>query len=101
MRIFSIKLTIEGVMSNIRKQFRYIEDKISFTASIEELENILGKKQSALQALLEIEDDLDDETFISRANGYATTKWGKDVIEDRIELYKSQIAQIEQWITTF
>ena len=45
--------------------------------------------------------DLDDETFISRANGYATTKWGKDVIEDRIELYKSQIAQIEQWITTF
>ena len=101
MRIFSIKLTIEGVMSNIRKPFRYIEDKISVTATIEELKNILGKKQSALQALLEIEDDLDDETFISRANGYATTKWGKDVIEDRIELYKSQIAQIEKWITTF
>ena len=47
------------------------------------------------------EDDLDDEIFISRANGYATTKWGKDVIEERIELYKSQIAQLEQWITTF
>ena len=88
-------------MNKIRKQFRYTEDKIYFTASIGELKIILGKKQSALQALLEIEDDLDDEIFTSRANGYATTKWGKDVIEERIELYKSQIAQLEQWITTF
>ncbi len=101
MRIFSIKQAIEIDMNNTSKQFRYIEDKISFTASVEELKIMLSKKQLALQALLEIEDDLDDETFISRANGYATTKWGKDVIEDRIELYKSQIAQIEQWITTF
>ena len=101
MRIFSIKQAIEIDMNNTSKQLRYIEDKIAFTASVEELKIILSKKQLALQALLEIEDDLDDETFISRANGYATTKWGKDVIEDRIELDKIQIAQIEQWITTF
>ena len=44
-------------MNKIRKQFRYTEDKIYFTASIGELKIILGKKQSALQALLEIEED--------------------------------------------
>ena len=88
-------------MCNVRKQFKYIGERVGFSASIDELAQELAKKQSALQLLLEVDDDLDDETFISRANGYATTKWGRDVIEDRIELYKSQIVQIEQWIATF
>jgi hypothetical protein len=88
-------------MADIKKQFKYEGDKIGFRASLEDLKLELSKKERALTCLLDVEEDLDDETFISRANGYATTKWGKDVIEDRIELYKSQIAQIEQWITTF
>ena len=84
-----------------RRQFKYIGDRISFFASVEELKQELAKKQTALQLLLDIDDDLDDETFISRANGYATTKLGKDVVEDKIELYHTQIEQLKQWIDTF
>lgn len=88
-------------MNLVKKQFRYIEETVGFCATIDDLNNELAKKEKALQYLIDLEDDLDDELFISRANGYATTKWGRDVIEDRIELYKSQIRQLKEWIATF
>ena len=88
-------------MDNTKKQFRYIGETIGFYATIDELKAELCKKEKALQSLIDLDIDLDDEVFVSRANGYATTKWGRDVIEDRIELYKSQILQLEEWIATF
>lgn len=88
-------------MNLVKKQFRYVEETVGFCATIDDLNNELAKKEQALQYLIDLEDDLDDELFISRANGYATTKWGRDVIEDRIELYKSQIRQLKEWIATF
>lgn len=88
-------------MNLVKKQFRYIEETVGFSATIDDLNNELAKKEKALQYLIDLEDDLDDELFISRANGYATTKWGRDVIEDKIELYKSQIRQLKEWIATF
>ena len=88
-------------MNLVKKQFRYIEETVGFSVTIDDLNNELAKKEKALQYLIDLEDDLDDELFISRANGYATTKWGRDVIEDRIELYKSQIRQLKEWIGTF
>ena len=86
---------------DIKKQFKYNDDSLSFSMTLAELETELKKKEQALLNLLELTDDLDDETFVSRANGYATTKWGKDVIEDKIEQYKKQIAQLNIWINTF
>lgn len=86
---------------DIKKQFKYNDDSLSFLMSLAELKTELKKKEQALLNLLELTDDLDDETFVSRANGYATTKWGKDVIEDKIEQYKNQINQLNIWINTF
>ena len=86
---------------DIKKQFKYNDDSLSFSMTLAELETELKKKEQALLNLLELTDDLDDETFVSRANGYATTKWGKDVIEDKIEQYKKQIVQLNIWINTF
>ena len=86
---------------DIKKQFKYNDDSLSFSMTLAELETELKKKEQALLNLLELTDDLDDETFVSRANGYATTKWGKDVIEDKIEQYKKQIDQLNIWINTF
>lgn len=86
---------------DIKKQFKYNDDSISFLMTLAELKTELKKKEQALLNLLELTDDLDDETFVSRANGYATTKWGKDVIEDKIEQYKNQINQLNIWINTF
>ena len=86
---------------DIKKQFKYNDDSLSFSMTLAELETELKKKEQALLNLLELTDDLDDETFVSRANGYATTKWGKDVIEDKIEQYKNQINQLNIWINTF
>ena len=88
-------------MMDIKKQFKYNDDSLSFLMSLAELKTELKKKEQALLNLLELTDDLDDETFVSRANGYATTKWGKDVIEDKIEQYKNQINQLNIWINTF
>ena len=88
-------------MVDIKKQFKYEVDKIGFIASLEDLKLELSKKERALTCLLDVEEDLDDETFISRANGYATTKWGKDVIEDKIAVYEYQIKQLKVWIDTF
>ena len=88
-------------MMDIKKQFKYNDDSLSFSMTLAELETELKKKEQALLNLLELTDDLDDETFVSRANGYATTKWGKDVIEDKIEQYKKQIVQLNIWINTF
>ena len=85
----------------MKKQFKYRGENIGFFATAEELAKELEKKEKALKCLIELDNDLDDESFISRANGYATTKWGRDVIEDRIELYKSQILQLKEWIATF
>lgn len=85
----------------MKKQFKYRGENIGFFATAEELAKELEKKEKALQWLIDLDNDLDDESFISRANGYATTKWGRDVIEDRIELYKSQILQLKEWIATF
>ena len=85
----------------MKKQFKYKGENIGFFATVEELTKELEKKEKALQCLIDLDNDLDDEAFISRANGYATTKWGRDVIEDRIELYKSQILQLKEWIVTF
>ena len=86
---------------DIKKQFKYNDDSLSFSMTLAELKTELKKKEQALLNLLELTDDLDDETFVSRANGYATTKWGKDVIEDKIEQYKKQINQLNIWINTF
>jgi hypothetical protein len=86
---------------DIKKQFKYNDDSLSFLMTLAELKTELKKKEQALLNLLELTDDLDDETFVSRANGYATTKWGKDVIEDKIEQYKNQINQLNIWINTF
>ena len=86
---------------DIKKQFKYNDDSLSFSMTLAELKTELKKKEQALLNLLELTDDLDDETFVSRANGYATTKWGKDVIEDKIEQYKKQIVQLNIWINTF
>ncbi|MBO7226604.1 MAG: hypothetical protein J6V33_03355 [Bacteroidales bacterium] len=88
-------------MMDIKKQFKYNDDSLSFLMTLAELKTELKKKEQALLNLLELTDDLDDETFVSRANGYATTKWGKDVIEDKIEQYKNQINQLNIWINTF
>ncbi|MBR5778781.1 MAG: hypothetical protein IKY22_10955 [Bacteroidales bacterium] len=88
-------------MMDIKKQFKYNDDSLSFSMTLTELKTELKKKKQALLNLLELTDDLDDETFVSRANGYATTKWGKDVIEDKIEQYKKQINQLNIWINTF
>ena len=86
---------------DIKKQFKYNDDSLSFSMTLTELKTELKKKEQALLNLLELTDDFDDETFVSRANGYATTKWGKDVIEDKIEQYKNQINQLNIWINTF
>ena len=59
---------------------------------------LLSQKKQLLENYEEISCDLDDEMYISRGNGFCTTKWAPDVIDDKIEELKKQIAEIEGWI---
>lgn len=67
-------------------------------ADKDDLQELLKAKKDLLNNYEEISSDLDDELYISRGNGFATSKWAPDVIEDKICELTSQIEQINCWL---
>jgi len=82
----------------MKKYYRLYNETLPFEADINDLKELLTKKKQLLENYTEISSDLDDEMYISRGNGFCTTKWAPDVIEDKIEELTRQIAEIEGWI---
>ena len=82
----------------MKKHYRLYNETLPIEADLDDLRNLLAKKKQLLENYQEISSDLDDELYISRGNGFCTTKWAPDVIEDKIEELTRQIAEIETWI---
>lgn len=82
----------------MKQQYRLYNEPLPFEADINDLNELLAKKKQLLENYMEISADLDDEMYISRGNGFCTTKWAPDVIDDKIEELTRQIAEIEEWI---
>ena len=82
----------------MKKHYHLYNETLPFEADINDLKELLAKKKQLLENSEEISTDLEDEMYISRGNGFCTTKWAPDVIEDKIEELTRQIAEIEGWI---
>ena len=82
----------------MKKRYRLYNENLSFEADKNDLKKLLEKKKQLLENYTEISSDLDDEMYISRGNGFCTTKWAPDVIDDKIEELTKQIAEIEEWV---
>ena len=82
----------------MKRYDRLYNETLPFEADINDLKELLAKKKQLLENYEEISSDLEDEMYISRGNGFCTTKWAPDVIDDKIEELIRQIAEIEGWI---
>lgn len=82
----------------MKKRYRLYNENLFFEADNDDLKELLAKKKLLLENYTEISSDLDDEMYISRGNGFCTTKWAPDVIDDKIDELKRQIAEIEGWL---
>lgn len=82
----------------MKKFYHLYNETLPIKADLDDLKDLLEKKKQLLENYQEISCDLDDEMYISRGNGFCTTKWAPDVIEDKIEEFTRQIAEIEEWI---
>ncbi len=82
----------------MKKHYHLYNETLPFEADIYDLKELLANKKQLLENYTEISSDLDDEMYISRGNGFCTTKWAPDVIDDKIEELTRQIAEIEEWI---
>ena len=82
----------------MKRHYRLYNETLPFEADIDDLKELLEKRKHLLENYQEISSDLDDEMYISRGNGFCTTKWAPDVIDDKIEELTRQIAEINGWI---
>ncbi len=82
----------------MKKHYHLYNETLPIEADLNDLKELLSQKKLLLENYEEISCDLDDEMYISRGNGFCTTKWAPDVIDDKIEELKRQIAEIEGWI---
>ena len=82
----------------MKKHYHLYNETLPIEADTDDLKELLSQKKQLLENYEEISCDLDDEMYISRGNGFCTTKWAPDVIDDKIEELKRQIAEIEGWI---
>ena len=82
----------------MKKHYHLYNETLPIEADTDDLKELLAQKKQLLENYEEISCDLDDEMYISRGNGFCTTKWAPDVIDDKIEELTKQIAEIEEWL---
>ena len=62
------------------------------------LQELLQMNQRYLQNYLDVEEDLDDPSYVARGNGFCDAKFSEDFIEGQISRYKARIEDVKQWI---
>lgn len=62
------------------------------------LPELLQMNQQYLQNYLDVEEDLDDPSYVARGNGFCDAKFSEDFIEGQIARYKARIEDVKQWI---
>lgn len=64
----------------------------------EQLAQLLEQNRSYLQNYVELEDDLDDPSYVARGNGFCDTKYSEDFVQSQIAKYEQRIRDIESWM---
>jgi len=64
----------------------------------EQLAQLLEQNRSYLQNYVELEDDLEDPSYVARGNGFCDTKYSEDFVQSQIAKYEQRIRDIESWM---
>lgn len=80
-------------------KLRYtFSDGSSFEADADDLLRLLDDNRSYLRNYQELLNDLDDDAYIARGNGFCDRKYSDDFMEGQIAKYKQRVRELEQWI---
>lgn len=82
----------------MKRNYRY-HDGESFQADLEDLKNALETNKLYLQNYLEVEEDLEDPSYVARGNGFCDAKFSEDFIEGQIAKYQGRMADLTRWIS--
>ena len=59
----------------------------------------LQRAQQLLDSYLDLSvDQLDDDSFVARGNGFCDRKYSDDFIEGQLEKYAQRVKEIQKWI---
>lgn len=73
-------------------------DGDTVTIEKEKLADLLQQNKLYLQNYLEVEEDLDDPSYIARGNGFCDAKYSEDFVQSQIAKYEQRIRDIERWM---
>lgn len=82
----------------MKKYYRWNDGTGFIYADKDDLNRELVQFQALLTNYLEIEDDIDDNTYVARGNGFCDAKYSEDFLEGQIEKIQNRIAQLQVWI---
>lgn len=82
----------------MKRNYRY-HDGESFQADLEDLKKALETNKLYLQNYLEVEEDLEDPSYVARGNGFCDAKFSEDFIEGQIAKYQGRMADLTRWIS--
>ena len=79
--------------------FRFSDgDTVDIEAS--QLQEILKQNEFYLQNYLELEDEIDDPSYVARGNGFCETKYSEDFVESQIAKYRKRVLDIQEYISS-
>lgn len=73
-------------------------DGDTVTIEKEKLADLLQQNKLYLQNYLEVEEDLDDPSYIARGNGFCDAKYSEDFVQSQIAKYEQRIRDVEKWM---
>lgn len=73
-------------------------DGDTVTIEKEKLADLLQQNKLYLQNYLEVEEDLDDPSYIARGNGFCDAKYSEDFVQSQIAKYEQRIRDVERWM---
>lgn len=79
--------------------FRFSDgDTVEIEAS--QLQELLKQNEFYLQNYLELEDEIDDPSYVARGNGFCETKYSEDFVESQIAKYRKRVLDIQEYISS-
>lgn len=73
-------------------------DGDTVTIEKEKLADLLQQNKLYLQNYLEVEEDLDDPSYIARGNGFCDAKYSEDFVQSQIAKYEQRVRDVERWM---
>lgn len=84
----------------MKRNYRYSDGEL-LNADLDDLRKALEDNKLYLQNYLDVEDDLDDPSYVARGNGFCDAKFSEDFIEGQIAKYKARIEDLTRWISEY